>query len=79
MSKKWEVSYGFDPIGLLGYACSTDQFQTKKEAEARIDELLNKEIVPPGERIQLEYVGSNKNISKGVSIYIRPVNITSNR
>ena len=78
-SKKWRVSYGFTKLGILGLVCSRemmifqhmDEFQTKKEAKARIKELLNKEIVPPGERIQLKYVGSNQNISKGVSTYIR--------
>ena len=70
-SKKWRVSYGFTKLGILCLVCSMDEFKTKKEAKARIKELLNKEIVPPGERIQLKYVGSNQNISKGVSTYIR--------
>tara|TARA_R110001599_G_scaffold131737_1_gene308047 strand:- start:804 stop:1067 length:264 start_codon:yes stop_codon:yes gene_type:complete len=75
----WEVRYGFDPIGLLGYVSSVDEFKTEKEAEARIKELWDKKIVPPGERIELKYIGSGCDVSKGSRVYMRAVKISTQK
>jgi hypothetical protein len=73
----WEVRYGFDPIGLLGYVSSVDKFKTEKEAEARIKELWDKKIVPPGERIELKHIGSGRDVSKGSRVYMRAAKISA--